>query len=143
MLAIKSSRAQKDQTLKITQKIIDAALRVVKPSILRDMTIEIPQVRYSDIGGYSKLKQKIQQSVEWPLKHAHSFQKLNIKPPKGVLLYGPPGCCKTMIARAVANESNANFISVKVIFYSKFKKKFLVVIFYPFAQASPIFKTLV
>lgn len=89
------------------------ALTVVRPSAMRELLIEVPNVRWSDIGGQGHLKLKLRQAVEWPLKHAESFQRLGVKPPAGVLLYGPPGCSKTMIAKALATESGLNFLSIK------------------------------
>lgn len=72
------------------------------------------QVSWSDIGGLEDVKLKLKQAVEWPLKHPGSFIRMGIQPPKGVLLYGPPGCSKTMIAKALAHESGLNFLAVKV-----------------------------
>ena len=72
------------------------------------------QVRWTDIGGQADLKQKLIQAIVWPLQHADKFQRLGIKPPRGVLMYGPPGCSKTMIAKALATETSLNFISIKV-----------------------------
>lgn len=90
-----------------------AALTIVRPSAMRELLIEIPNVRWSDIGGLDNLKLKLRQAVEWPLKHGESFRRLGIRPPGGVLLYGPPGCSKTMIAKALATESGLNFLSIK------------------------------
>lgn len=89
------------------------ALKVVRPSALREVFVEIPNVKWLDIGGLEDVKQEITEAVEWPLKHKEVFRKLGIRPPKGVMLYGPPGTGKTMLAKAVANESDANFILVK------------------------------
>jgi hypothetical protein len=72
------------------------------------------QVRWSDIGGQHELKLKLCQAVEWPLKHPEVFTRLGISPPRGVLMFGPPGCSKTMIAKALATESKLNFLSIKV-----------------------------
>lgn len=72
------------------------------------------QVFWSDIGGQEELKLKLYQAVEWPLKHPEAFTRMGIGPPKGILMYGPPGCSKTMIAKALATESGLNFIAVKV-----------------------------
>jgi transitional endoplasmic reticulum ATPase len=80
---------------------------------MREVTIEVPNVRWSDVGGLEVIKHKLQQAVQWPLQHPESFKRLGVEPPHGVLLYGPPGCGKTMLARAVATESEANFISIK------------------------------
>ncbi|VDP22248.1 unnamed protein product [Soboliphyme baturini] len=85
----------------------------VRPSAMREIFIDIPKVRWDEIGGMQELKLKLRQTVEWPLKHADRFAKLGITPPKGVLMYGPPGCSKTMIAKALATESGLNFISIK------------------------------
>ncbi|XP_005176271.1 ATPase family gene 2 protein homolog A [Musca domestica] len=92
---------------------INSALLIVKPSAMREVLIECPNVRWSDIGGQDELKLKLQQAIEWPLKHAEQFQRLGIKPPRGILMYGPPGCSKTMIAKALATESQLNFLSIK------------------------------
>ncbi|XP_041984674.1 ATPase family protein 2 homolog [Aricia agestis] len=89
------------------------ALTVVRPSAMRELLIEVPNVRWSDIGGQDDLKMKLRQAVEWPLKHPECFHRLGIRPPAGVLLYGPPGCSKTMIAKALATESGLNFLSIK------------------------------
>uniref|UniRef100_A0A8C0GT41 ATPase family gene 2 protein homolog A n=1 Tax=Chelonoidis abingdonii TaxID=106734 RepID=A0A8C0GT41_CHEAB len=85
----------------------------VRPSAMREVAIDVPKVIWSDIGGLETVKLKLKQAVEWPLKHPESFIRMGIQPPKGVLLYGPPGCSKTMIAKALANESGLNFLAVK------------------------------
>lgn len=72
------------------------------------------QVLWSDVGGMAEVKLKLKQAVEWPLRHPEAFTRMGIQPPKGVLLYGPPGCSKTMIAKALANESGLNFLAIKV-----------------------------
>jgi len=92
---------------------LEQALRDVTPSALREVLVEVPNVKWTDIGGLSELKKELQQAVEWPLKYPDLFEKTGAKPPKGILLYGPPGTGKTMLAKAVANESEANFISIK------------------------------
>ncbi len=97
----------------VVSEDFDHALKMVEPSAMREVLIEVPNIKWSDIGGLENVKQSLQEIIEWPLKHPDSFKRLGIKPPTGVLLYGPPGCGKTMIAKAVANESGANFISVK------------------------------
>jgi transitional endoplasmic reticulum ATPase len=89
------------------------ALKMVEPSAMREVLVEIPKVKWEDIGGLESVKQALKEMVEWPLKHPESFERMGITPPKGILLYGPPGCGKTLLAKAVANESGANFISVK------------------------------
>ncbi|NWZ66257.1 SPAT5 protein, partial [Acrocephalus arundinaceus] len=85
----------------------------VRPSAMREVAIDVPKVSWSDIGGLEDVKLKLKQAVEWPLKHPESFIRMGIQPPKGVLLYGPPGCSKTMIAKALAHESGLNFLAVK------------------------------
>ncbi|XP_064366739.1 ATPase family gene 2 protein homolog A isoform X4 [Dromaius novaehollandiae] len=85
----------------------------VRPSAMREVAVDVPKVSWSDIGGLEDVKLKLKQAVEWPLKHPESFIRMGIQPPKGVLLYGPPGCSKTMIAKALAHESGLNFLAVK------------------------------
>ena len=99
--------------LTVTKKDFNQALKMVQPSAMREVLIEIPNVNWKKIGGLENVKESLKESVEWPLKYSSSFKQLGIKPPKGILLYGPPGCGKTLLAKAVANESGANFISVK------------------------------
>nr|XP_033794515.1 ATPase family protein 2 homolog isoform X2 [Geotrypetes seraphini] len=89
------------------------AMNDVRPSAMREVALDVPKVSWSDIGGLETVKLKLKQAVEWPLKHPESFLRMGIQPPKGVLLYGPPGCSKTMIAKALANESGLNFLAVK------------------------------
>lgn len=89
-------------------------MKDVRPSAMREVAIDVPKVSWSDIGGLEDVKLKLKQAVEWPLKHPESFIRMGIQPPKGVLLYGPPGCSKTMIAKALAHESGLNFLAVKV-----------------------------
>jgi len=91
----------------------EMALREISPSAMREILVEVPDVRWEDIGGLEDVKQLLVEAVEWPLRNAESFRRLGIEAPKGILLYGPPGTGKTMLAKAVANESEANFISVK------------------------------
>lgn len=89
------------------------AMRGVRPSALRELAVEVPRVFWKDIGGQGALKQQLREAVEWPLAHPEAFVRLGIRPPKGVLLYGPPGCSKTLAAKALATESQMNFIAVK------------------------------
>ena len=91
----------------------DEALKEVMPSGIREVFVEVPNVSWEQIGGLDELKQKLIEAVDWPLSHPKIFSRMGITPPKGILLYGPPGCGKTLLARAVANESKANFISIK------------------------------
>jgi transitional endoplasmic reticulum ATPase len=114
--AIKEDKPIKPEILKklvVTKDDYDFALKMVEPSAMREVLVEIPRVKWNDIGGLENVKQLLRESVEWPLKYSDSFNRLGIQPPKGVLLYGPPGCGKTLLAKAVANESGANFISIK------------------------------
>jgi len=101
------------EKLKITSDDFFEALKVVRPSALREVLIEVPNVHWEDIGGLDEVRQKLLEAVEWPLNHPEIFTKMGIKPPKGILLYGAPGTGKTLLAKAVANESKANFILVK------------------------------
>ncbi|HLC61568.1 MAG TPA: CDC48 family AAA ATPase [Candidatus Nanoarchaeia archaeon] len=101
------------ERLVLTQVDFKEALKVVRPSALREVLVEIPNVKWADIGGLENIKQELIEAVEWPLKHPEAFKRLGVRPPRGILLYGAPGSGKTLLAKAVANESEANFISVK------------------------------
>ncbi|MBI4440404.1 CDC48 family AAA ATPase [Candidatus Woesearchaeota archaeon] len=101
------------EELKITQKDFMEALKVVRPSALREVLVEIPNIKWDDIGGLNDVKQELKEAVEWPLKNPGAFKRLGVRPPKGILLYGAPGTGKTLLAKAVSNESEANFILVK------------------------------
>ncbi|MFQ5712328.1 MAG: AAA family ATPase, partial [Candidatus Geothermarchaeales archaeon] len=89
------------------------AYKEITPTAMREVYIEVPAVRWDDIGGLEGVKQELQEAVEWPLKNPEVFKRMGIRPPKGILLYGPPGCGKTLLARAVATESEANFVTIK------------------------------
>ncbi len=103
----------------VLQKIIvkksdfKEALKEIQPSALREVLVQVPDIKWDDIGGLEKAKQELMEAVEWPLKYPENFEKFGINPPKGVLIYGPPGTGKTLLAKAVANESDSNFIAVK------------------------------
>jgi len=99
--------------LKITKNDFMEGLKVVRPSAMREVLVETPDVNWGDIGGVDKVKQELREVVEWPLKYVESFNRMGIKSPRGILLYGPPGTGKTLLAKAVANESEANFIQIK------------------------------
>lgn len=101
------------EKLVVKRDDFESALRVVEPSAMREVLVEVPKVKWEDIGGLEAVKERLKEMVEWPLKIPESFKRVGIEPPKGILLYGPPGCGKTLLARAVANESGANFISIK------------------------------
>ena len=89
------------------------AMKEVEPSAIREFFVEIPNVKWDDVGGIHEIKEALVEAIEWPLKYFDLFKRLNTKPPKGIILYGQPGTGKTLLAKAVANESGANFISVK------------------------------
>ena len=99
--------------ISVTKDDFREALKDLQPSTMREVFIEKPNVRWEDIGALESAKQELKEAVEWPLKYGKVFEHMNAKPPKGILLYGPPGTGKTMLAKAVATESEANFIAVK------------------------------
>jgi len=101
------------ETLKITRKDFFESLKTVRPSAMREVLVETPNVKWNDVGGLDNIKQELIEAVEWPIKFPESFTRMGIRPPRGILLYGPPGIGKTLLAKAVANESEANFIQVK------------------------------
>ncbi|MCY3411496.1 MAG: CDC48 family AAA ATPase [Candidatus Heimdallarchaeota archaeon] len=100
-------------TLDITMDDFERALTEVSPSALREVFIEVPNISWDDIGGLESIKEQLKEAVEWPIKYRDIFEHLEAKPPSGILLFGPPGTGKTMLAKAVANEAEANFISIK------------------------------
>ena len=97
----------------VTGDDFKSAQKEIQPSALREVLVQIPDIKWDDVGGLEDVKQELKEAVEWPLKHPDTFQRLGIRPPKGTLLYGIPGTGKTLLAKAVASESEANFISVK------------------------------
>ena len=99
--------------LVVTMKDFMEAFKEITPTALREIEVEVPNVRWEDIGGLENVKRQLVEAVEWPLKYPEKFERMGIKPPKGILLYGPPGCGKTLLAKAIATEAEANFISVK------------------------------
>ncbi len=101
------------KNLEVDMKDFKNALLQVEPSAMREVLVEIPKVKWSDVGGLEEMKQNLKEMVEWPLKHPKAFKKMGIRPPRGILMYGLPGTGKTLLAKAVANESEANFISIK------------------------------
>ncbi len=104
-----------DQLAKLEVKMDDflEALQTIEPSALREVFVEVPDVRWEDVGGLAEIKARLIEAVEWPLQHPDLFTQAGIRPPKGILLSGPPGCGKTLLAKAVASETQVNFISVK------------------------------
>ncbi len=101
------------EKLKVSKKDFIEALKVVRPSAMREVLIEVPNVNWDDVGGMEDVKQELEEAIEWPLKHPDVFKRMGVRPPKGILLYGAPGTGKTLMAKAVAHESKANFILVK------------------------------
>jgi transitional endoplasmic reticulum ATPase len=99
--------------IKITAQDFQSALKDVQPSALREVYVQRPNIKWTDIGGLDAVKEELKEAIEWPMRHADLFSEADIAPPKGLLLYGPPGTGKTMIAKAVATNSEANFISIK------------------------------
>lgn len=99
--------------LTITRADVTGALREVEPSALREVFVEVPDVSWGDVGGLTDVKNRLREIVEWPLAHADAYERVALDPAAGVLLYGPPGTGKTLLAKAVANEADSNFISVK------------------------------
>ncbi len=97
----------------VTMDDFKEALKMVDPSALREFLVEVPTTTWDSVGGLSEVKQQLKEAVEWPLEDPDSFERMGIRPPRGILLYGPPGTGKTLLAKAVANESGANFLSVK------------------------------
>ena len=101
------------EELVVKREDFEEALKEVKPSALREVFVEVPNVHWDDVGGLEEVKKKLREAVEYPLKYRETFEAMGIEPPKGVLLYGPPGTGKTLLAKAVATESEANFIAIK------------------------------
>jgi len=97
----------------VTGEDIMGAFREVTPTVMREIYVETPNVHWDEVGGLEEVKQALKEAVEWPLKNPERFTRLGIQPPKGILLQGPPGCGKTLLARAVATESEANFIAIR------------------------------
>jgi transitional endoplasmic reticulum ATPase len=101
------------QKIIITEKDFKDALKEVRPSALREVLVQVPDVTWEDVGGLESLKEDLYEAVEWPIKHKEAFEYADVASPKGILLYGPPGTGKTLIAKAVAHTTEYNFISIK------------------------------
>ncbi len=101
------------ERMRVTKEDFKDALKEVEPSALREVLVEVPRVSWGDVGGLEDVKQQLIEAVEMPIKEPESFRRMGIRPPRGILLYGPPGTGKTLLAKAVATESEANFISIK------------------------------
>lgn len=124
MTAIRRIRPKLDlESQEIDQEMLDSiqvveqdfrtALKDIEPSALREVFVEVPDITWDDVGGLEQTKDRLKEAVQWPLDHPNMFKKLDMNAPKGVLLYGPPGTGKTLLAKAIANESQSNFISIK------------------------------
>jgi transitional endoplasmic reticulum ATPase len=99
--------------MEITKQDFTDALRIIRPSAMREFSVEVPNVSWEDIGGLEEIKQNLTEMIEWPIKNPQAFKRIGIKSPKGILLYGPPGTGKTLLAKAVATETQSNFLYVK------------------------------
>ena len=132
---------EKDNSVAICVRDLHYAFSKIRPSAMREVFVEVPKVKWTDIGGQQLTKQKLIESVEWPIKFPDRFTNLGINPPKGILLFGPPGCSKTLLAKALASESGLNFLAVKgPEIFSKFigeSEKKIREIFKRARQASP------
>ncbi|MFU8767326.1 MAG: CDC48 family AAA ATPase [Candidatus Methanoperedens sp.] len=100
-------------SMEVNASDFEEALKEVEPSAMREVLVEVPRISWNEVGGLGAVKQEIVEAAEWPLDNPEKFLKMGIRPPKGILLYGPPGTGKTLLAKAVANESSANFISIR------------------------------
>ncbi|MHA1760806.1 MAG: CDC48 family AAA ATPase [Candidatus Heimdallarchaeota archaeon] len=101
------------EILEVTQEDFLSAMKEIQPSAIREVFTEIPNIRWSDVGGLDNQVRELKEAIEWPLKFKESFTRMGVSPPRGILLFGPPGCGKTLLAKAVATESEVNFISIK------------------------------
>ncbi|KAM3288903.1 calmodulin-interacting protein [Capsicum chacoense] len=100
-------------TLRITYKDFERARMKIRPSAMREVILEVPKVNWDDVGGQREVKMQLIEAVQWPQKHQEAFKRIGTRPPTGVLMFGPPGCSKTLLARAVASEAGLNFLAVK------------------------------
>lgn len=100
-------------SLAVTMENFRYAMTKSSPSALRETVVEVPNITWDDIGGLQNVKKELQELVQYPVEHPDKFLKFGMQPSRGVLFYGPPGCGKTLLAKAIANECQANFISVK------------------------------
>jgi transitional endoplasmic reticulum ATPase len=112
-LEVESIPAEILEKIVVTKKDFMEARSEIEPSALREVFVEVPNVKWEDVGGLEEVKRELTESIEWPLKYPEVYERLKAENPKGILLYGPPGTGKTLLAKAVANESDANFISIK------------------------------
>ncbi|KAJ8570312.1 hypothetical protein K7X08_037284 [Anisodus acutangulus] len=107
-----TSMVQTD-TLRVTYKDFERARMKIRPSAMREVILEVPKVSWDDVGGQREVKMQLIEAVQWPQKHQEAFKRIGTRPPTGVLMFGPPGCSKTLLARAVASEAGLNFLAVK------------------------------
>ncbi|KAI0244320.1 AAA+-type ATPase [Massospora cicadina] len=112
LLAIRRSIATAEKA-RIIGSDVEAAFNLVQPSAMREVAVQVPKVYWREIGGHRQFRQKLVEAIEWPLRRPELFRNLGIRPPRGVLLYGPPGCSKTLMAKALATEAGVNFLLVK------------------------------
>jgi transitional endoplasmic reticulum ATPase len=101
------------QSIQVTERDLKEALKGIEPSALREVFVEVPDVTWNDVGGLEDTKERLRETIQWPLEYPEVFDQLDMQAAKGVLMYGPPGTGKTLLAKAVANESESNFISIK------------------------------
>jgi len=101
------------EKIKVSLSDFEESLKVVRPSAMREVLVETPNIGWNDIGGLDNTKESLREAVEWPIKNPQAFERMGIRAPRGILLYGPPGTGKTLLAKAVAKESEANFIQVQ------------------------------
>jgi AAA family ATPase len=111
--ALLSEAENEAETGVVTLDDFKRAVKKISPSAMKEVLVDVPTVTWEDIGGLEELKLSLRQAVEWPLKRPEVFKRFGITPPKGLLMYGPPGCSKTMIAKALANQSGLNFLAIK------------------------------
>ncbi|XP_059637434.1 calmodulin-interacting protein 111-like isoform X1 [Cornus florida] len=102
-----------EQFLKVTFEDFEKARMKIRPSAMREVILEVPKVNWEDVGGQKEVKTQLMEAVEWPQKHQDAFKRIGTRPPTGVLMFGPPGCSKTLLARAIASEAGLNFLAVK------------------------------
>ncbi|ESS02987.1 MAG: AAA family ATPase, CDC48 subfamily [uncultured archaeon A07HR67] len=100
-------------SIQVTDNDLKEALKGIEPSALREVFVEVPDVTWSDVGGLNDTKERLRETIQWPLEYPEVFEELDMEAAKGILMYGPPGTGKTLLAKAVANESDSNFISIK------------------------------
>ncbi|KAK6942139.1 ATPase, AAA-type, core [Dillenia turbinata] len=110
---VEESYLMEEPVLRVTLEDFEKARMKVRPSAMREVILEIPKVKWLDVGGQKEVKAQLMEAVEWPQKHQDAFKRIGTRPPTGVLMFGPPGCSKTLLARAVASEAGLNFLAVK------------------------------